>query len=86
MTFAFTTLAAVAVLIIVFLVVANRHANKVIKKRHFERMAQGTRPHLGIVPSERNTAGANLAAGNAANSWPVGPAQAAVFETGGRVQ
>ena len=86
MTFAFTTLAVVAVLITVFLVVANRHANEVIKKRSFELVAQGTRSHLTIVPSDKNTAAATFTSANAANSWRSEPAQAASFGTSGRVQ
>jgi hypothetical protein len=84
--FAFTTLAVAAVLITGFLVLANRHANDVIKKRSFERVAQGTRPYLRIVPPDKNTAGATLTSANVANSWPSEPAQAASFGTSGRVQ
>jgi hypothetical protein len=84
--FAFTTLTIVVALIAAFLVVANRHANKVIKNRRFEHVVRGTGSHLTIVPYDKNTAVAIQTSGNVANSWPVESMQAASFGSSGRVQ
>ena len=85
MTYAFGTLVVVAILILAFLVIANRHANEVIRKRDFERVAHGTKPHLAIVPIDKNTAAENSGSTNAAN-WRGHTAQAASLRTSGRVQ
>jgi len=85
-TFGFVILVAVGVLIAIFLIAANRDANQTIKKQHFERVAQGTRSHLAIVPNEKNTAAVAPATANFANLWSGESAQAASFGTSGRVQ
>jgi len=85
LTFAFATLALVAVFLAVLLVISNHHADEVIKKRNFDRGIQDPRPLSTVVSIDKNTAAANLTSSNAAN-WRGDSAQAASFRTSGRTQ
>jgi hypothetical protein len=85
-TYALATLVVVGVLIAILLVIVNRDANQTIKKRNFDRVAQGTRPRLVIVPKEQNTAATTTVSANVAgSSWP-GESTTQSFGTSGRVQ
>ena len=88
MTYALVTLIVVGVLIAILLVIVNRDANQTIKKRNFERVAQGTRPHLVKVPKETNMAATSLVSANVAGSSSLAESsvQEVSFGTSGRVQ
>ena len=86
MTYALVTLLVVGALIAILLVIVNRDANQTIKKRNFERVAQGTRSHLTIVPKDKNTAASTLVSANVAGSNASAESVQQVFGTSGRVQ